>query len=367
MLVSSPSGAVQSDHTAPAVSIILPTYNRAKFLPDALAAIRAQTWTDWELIVVDDGSTDETRELVAELTVGWEQSVRYVYQENQGAYGARNRGLDMARGDFLALYDSDDVWLPHHLSDCVEALQNHPDVDWVFGACRMVNLHSGQELAVNSFYEKGRPRPFLRLRAQTRGRLRVIDDSDAARCQILHGLYCGLQNSVIRRRVFAQYRFDVPLRNESEDQVVVIWALVEGHRFAYFDNVHVIYHVHDANSSSSSLSLTVEKKRRLQEAAIAGFERLNREAKLSPRERQALAQRLGSIYFWHLGYTTHWMNGNRAEALMNFRKGIALWPWDWRCWKTYALARLRNLTSSGAPAASANRGAPAGIEGHVVS
>src|SRR5262245_12368939 len=104
MLVSSLSSP------APSVSIILPTYNRAKFLPGALDAIGSQRWTDWELIVVDDGSTDDTREMVAELTRNWEQPVRYVYQENQGAYGARNRGLDMARGDFLALYDSDDLW-----------------------------------------------------------------------------------------------------------------------------------------------------------------------------------------------------------------------------------------------------------------
>jgi glycosyltransferase involved in cell wall biosynthesis len=102
MLVSSLSGAATADGVVPSVSIILPTYNRAKFLPAALAAMRAQLWTDWELIVIDDGSSDNTRELVAELTRGWEQPVRYVYQENQGAYGARNRGLDMARGEFMA-------------------------------------------------------------------------------------------------------------------------------------------------------------------------------------------------------------------------------------------------------------------------
>ena len=366
MLVSSLSDAAGAGGSAPAVSIILPTYNRAKFLPAALTSMRSQAWQDWELIVIDDGSSDNTRELVAELTAGWEQPVQYVYQENQGAYGARNRGLDMARGDFLALYDSDDVWLPHHLSDCVTALRSNPDVDWVYGACRMVNLHSDQELAASTFYEGGRPRPCLRLRAESRGRLRVIDDRDAVRCQILHGLYCGLQNSVIRRRVFADYRFDAPLRNEAEDQVVVIWALTEGYRFAYFDNVHVIYHVHDANSSSASLSLTVSKKRRLQEAAIAGFERLSREAKLSARERRALARRLGSEYFWILGYTTHWMNGNRAEALKNFRQGLALWPWDWRCWKTYVVARL-SLISPGEGEVSDGNGAAAGIEGRVVS
>src|SRR5262245_53377862 len=102
----------------PAVSIILPTFNRARFLPEACAAIRGQRWADWELIVVDDGSTDDTERVVREQTAGWQQPVKYVRQKNQGAYGARNTGLDHARGKYIAFYDSDDLWLPHHLADC---------------------------------------------------------------------------------------------------------------------------------------------------------------------------------------------------------------------------------------------------------
>src|SRR3712207_6270965 len=97
----------------PTVSIILPTYNRAKFLPQAFGSIRSQTWTDWELIIVDDGSTDETPEFLKELTANFQQPVRYICQENQGAYGARNTGLDHAIGKYIAFFDSDDLWLPH--------------------------------------------------------------------------------------------------------------------------------------------------------------------------------------------------------------------------------------------------------------
>src|SRR4051812_44009612 len=90
----------------PAVSVILPTYNRAKFLPQAVASIRGQAFTDWELIIVDDGSTDDTREAVRALTVGVPQPVQYVYQDNQGPYAARNTGLDVTRGRYIAFFDS---------------------------------------------------------------------------------------------------------------------------------------------------------------------------------------------------------------------------------------------------------------------
>src|SRR5438105_13937181 len=93
----------------PAVSIILPTYNRAKFLPQALASIRAQQFTDWELIVVDDGSTDDTAAVVRGLATDITQPVRYVRQENQGPYAARNTGLDHAAGELVAFFDSDDL------------------------------------------------------------------------------------------------------------------------------------------------------------------------------------------------------------------------------------------------------------------
>src|SRR5262245_37957669 len=256
------------------VTIILPTYNRARFLPEAFAAIRGQRFTDWELIVVDDGSSDQTRALVEELAASGAQPVRYFYQENQGPYAARNMGLDHASGQYIAFYDSDDVWLPHHLADCVEALETNPEVDWAYGACRMVDYATRQVTEESTFYVANKRRPFMGLRSKLRGRLQIIEDRGAARCQISCGLYCGLQNSVMRRRVFADYRFNAELRNEAEDQVIVIWALAKGFRFGFIDNVHVIYHVHDSNSSFAGVKKSSDKQVRLQLAIIEGFQRL---------------------------------------------------------------------------------------------
>ncbi len=324
----------------PVVSIILPTYNRVRFLPEAFEAIRNQQFTDWELIVVDDGSTDDTRELVAELSKSVTQPVRYIYQENQGAYGARNTGLDQAQGRYIAFYDSDDLWLPHHLADCVAALEANAEVDWVFGACRVVDYGSQRVLAESTFYVDGHARPFQKLQARRRDGLKIIDDPQAARCQILHGLYCGLQNSVIRKRLFDNYRFAADRRN-AQDQVIVIWALASGFRFAYFDNVHVVYQVHNANSSLAGAAKTLDERLRLQLSMIEGFERLALSPVLRSADRRALRRRLSEEYFWHVGYSLLWMNGRRRDAVQMLRRGLAYWPWNWRYWKTYALVQAR--------------------------
>ena len=324
------------------VSIILPTYNRARFLTEAFEAIRNQQFSDWELIVVDDGSTDNTRELVDNLARSISQPVLYIYQENQGAYGARNTGLDHAAGKYFAFYDSDDLWLPHHLADCVTALEHNPDVDWVYGACQIVDHAMGKEIEPSTFYVNGKPRPFLRLKTQQVGRLRVIVDGRATE-RVLDGagLMCGLQNSVLRQHVFENARFVFDYRNEAEDRLWVIRSLAAKHRLAYLDAVHVIYRVHDDNSSASSRGLAAEKKSRLMRALIRGYEELPGRVNLSRREMRALRRLLSREYFWGLGYSALWMYGRRQEALAMFKKGISFYPYNGWYWKTYFLSWLR--------------------------
>ena len=94
----------------PRVSVIIPTYNRRDFVREAIASVCAQTYRDFELIVVDDGSTDGTERIVEEFRREWADSVQYIFQTNQGVSAARNHGVVRSSGELLAFLDSDDVW-----------------------------------------------------------------------------------------------------------------------------------------------------------------------------------------------------------------------------------------------------------------
>ncbi|MES9963124.1 MAG: glycosyltransferase family A protein [Candidatus Sedimenticola sp. 20ELBAFRAG] len=106
------------------ISAVIPTHNRATVLERALASVLTQTHPAMEVIVVDDGSEDRTRELLTQKF----PSVRYLHQPNQGVSSARNLGIANARGDWIAFLDSDDEWLPGKLQAQKELLSNQPDI-----------------------------------------------------------------------------------------------------------------------------------------------------------------------------------------------------------------------------------------------
>jgi glycosyltransferase involved in cell wall biosynthesis len=107
----------------PLVSVIIPTYNRGWIIKEAIDSVLAQDFIDFELIVVDDGSTDNTSEILHSY---WED-INVIRQSNQGVSAARNRGLSEASGRFIAFLDSDDLWLPKKLSSQVDFFNSNPD------------------------------------------------------------------------------------------------------------------------------------------------------------------------------------------------------------------------------------------------
>jgi glycosyltransferase involved in cell wall biosynthesis len=116
----------------PRVSVVMAAKNYARFLPQAVESVRAQTFADWELVVVDDGSTDATPAAVRPFLS--DPRVRYVRSDRLGQSRAKNLGIALSRGEFVAFLDADDAWRPTKLEKQLALFANHPDVGVVF--CR---------------------------------------------------------------------------------------------------------------------------------------------------------------------------------------------------------------------------------------
>src|ERR1700761_2954923 len=110
------------------VDVIIPAYNAAKYLPMAISSVIGQTFDDWTILLVDDGSTDNTPEVVAPFVDQLGPKLKYIRQANGGLPAARNAAIRNSSAEFLALLDADDIWLPNRLAESLKSFENRPQV-----------------------------------------------------------------------------------------------------------------------------------------------------------------------------------------------------------------------------------------------
>ena len=123
------------------VTVIIPVFNGATYIAEAVESIRRQNHDPLEVIIVDDGSTDSTANIVADMSA----NIRYVYQSNKGPAAARNRGLLMAKGDVIGFLDADDLWSGNKLRIQCGHLEKNPEVEIVLGLMQRMQLIDAKE------------------------------------------------------------------------------------------------------------------------------------------------------------------------------------------------------------------------------
>ncbi|MDD5680055.1 MAG: glycosyltransferase [Candidatus Omnitrophica bacterium] len=128
------------------ISVIIPTYNRANYICNAIDSVLAQTYKDFEIIVVDDGSTDNTKEILRQ----YDDKIRYFYQDNRGVSVSRNKGMREANGEYVAFLDSDDIWMPNKLERQISYMDSNPDIGLTYSFARYYSKDEN--------YEKIRPK-----------------------------------------------------------------------------------------------------------------------------------------------------------------------------------------------------------------
>lgn len=211
----------------PKVSVVITAYNSACFIRDALQSVVDQTYTNYEIIVVDDGSEDGTGRIVKSSDI----SCAYIYQENQGASAARNTGLRAARGDYVNFLDADDLLLPDKLSNQVAFLDSHTDVDIVYGDT-VYFYEDGTDRSPRRFSRGLRTPPF-----PTSGNMLevLVINSVFAVHAALARRFCIIEMGGFDERLRSAEDYDLWLR------------MATRYRFFYVDEIVAKYRIHGKN------------------------------------------------------------------------------------------------------------------------
>ncbi len=228
-----------SNVAAPLVSIIVPTYRHRDYVIRTLQSVRAQTFTDYELIVVNDGSPDDT-EAVLEPLLRDGTITRYIRQPNAGQGAARNRGIGESRGEFLQILDDDDLIPPDKLAWQVDILRSRPEVGVVYGFPQPVDEH-GDATPPRDAYNRLPDWPFD---APTGD----VYTPMTRRCWLV-----SPGQALIRRAVLAGEMFDPAIRGCDDWD---LWLrIAERWQFHFEKRVALFYRLHRGNASRDTLAM----------------------------------------------------------------------------------------------------------------
>lgn len=225
--------------TASLVSVLVPAFNHARYLPQCLASLTRQTYAEWECIIVDDGSTDDTTQLGPRLAEA-DPRVRYVRQPNRGPSAARNAAIREALGEFIQFLDADDLLEPEKLRVQAQFLRGHADTDIVAG-------HA-------AFFEDAAPR-----QQRAWSRPGIEGQGERALATLVAGNPLLISAPLVRRSVFTSVGlFDESLRG-NEDWDFWLRCAASGCRFSFVSagNDRALVRDHPLNvSASRSLMLS---------------------------------------------------------------------------------------------------------------
>ena len=223
----------------PKVSVIIPAYNQDKYLEDALNSVLNQTFTDWDCIVVDDGSTDNTEE-IAKKYVKIDNRFKYIYQKNKGLAGARNTGIKHARGNFIQFLDSDDVIDVHKLEKQTKALDENLAFD--IASCDF------------AFFPGNTSREDLRMKYVILGQLK---DQLFRLFQMNGNIPSPIHIFLIRKTAVQQNGFFDETFFSNEDRLYWTKYCLNGGQFYYTPGVMAYYRLRSESMSLDSFSMAI--------------------------------------------------------------------------------------------------------------
>lgn len=281
----------------PRVSVLIPSYNHARYLPAALESVFAQTYADYEIVAVDDGSTDNSVEVLR----SYGERIRFFVQSNRGTYPTLNHCIAESRGDYLAILNSDDLWAPTKLEKQVAMLDSHPGVGLVHTGGHFIDSEGN--------LQPGNPLGFEWPRTPTGNIIEAL-----VRCNKI------IASSVLIRRVCFEklggFREDLFGSGDWE-----MWFRVAlEYDIGYIDEPLTMYRVHGSNASFQHRRVYEDDVKVRTETIHAN------EARLWQRATSPQAMRLALAHSYACLGTEYALLGDRKRARRAYLRSLQLYP-----------------------------------------
>lgn len=280
------------------VSVIIPAFNTEKYISQAIESVLNQTYQNFELIVVNDGSTDRTEKVIKKYF----NRISYIYQTNKGVAAARNVGISASKGEYIAFLDSDDIWLPEKLELQVDYLSTHLDTDLVYADYATFD-NGGGILEENFALSRQLPRPSGYIFQELILKCLFQTNTVMLKRQILE------KAGLFDERFLIGEDYDLWLRISAE------------HKIGYLPKVLAKYRQHPSSITARSLSTDKPWEIKVIEKALKMFP--EEKAKMPPLKLQ---KRLARPYF-DIAYVA-FHKKKYTVAKHNFRQCLYVWPYN---------------------------------------
>lgn len=284
------------------VSVIIPNYNNFHLLFRAIGSVLSQSYENFEIIVIDDSSTESIGEIPSSLC---DKRVSYIQNDGKkGVAAARNAGLRIAKGAYIAFLDSDDEFLVDHLRESVSALEDEKDVSLVFGTARYIEDGNDVDYMGPSLIKKVAAAP----RNTDKGAYIVFEDF-LFDYMLKAGCFFNISSVVMRRAVIDRQFFMNETIGSTAD--MEYWQRLSYYfKFLYLKNAQIVYHLHGDNMS---FVRSEEGRDRATDEMIETYRIMLAYEFLTPAQKSAIARNMADKYFGYGYHKRQILDYNRAR------------------------------------------------------
>lgn len=247
------------------VSVIIPVYNGERYIEKSIKSVLDQSFRDIEIIIVDDGSTDGTANIIKKY------NVRYIYQNNKGPSAARNRGIKEAKGEYISFLDADDIYYPLKIEEQVQILEKFKDVDLVYNAVNVIDGDDEVLLTLSAEVELDSKEDFY------------------AYCLFRQPIPCP-PSIMVRRKCFDKVIYPENLVN-AEDYFFIL-EMAKYFKFKYIDKILYLYRRHQGNLTNNHVLQVKNEVNIVKDIGLKNIERAIDNSRFSKNDKNLLMAKI---------------------------------------------------------------------------